>query len=299
MLLTIDVGNTQTVLGVFAPEPRDGFVRDHAAGEGGGEGGVLALREPGEMPGLLHHWRVATARERTGDEWALLISSLLRARGLHLWGLEATPEGAAITGVALSSSVPSVTAALRVIFTERLRVPVVIVEPGIKTGMPILYENPREVGADRIVNAVGALDLYAAPIIVVDLGTATTFDAISGGGEYLGGAIVPGIEISMDALFLRAAALRRVELLAPRTAIGRTTVDAMRSGAIFGYAGLVDGLVARFVEELGAATVVVTGGLGGLIAPHARSVHHYEPWLTLHGLRLLFWRNCDESGVQG
>jgi type III pantothenate kinase len=171
--------------------------------------------------------------------------------------------------------------------------PCVIVEPGIKTGMPILYENPREVGADRISNAVAALDLYEPPAIVVDLGTATTFDVISAAGEYLGGAIVPGIEISMDALFERAEALRRVELREPRHVVGRTTVEAMQSGAIYGYAALVDGLCRRIEKEIGSSTIVATGGLSSLISPHAEAVAHAEPWLTLHGLRLIYLRNVE------
>jgi type III pantothenate kinase len=176
--------------------------------------------------------------------------------------------------------------------------PIVVVGPGIKTGMPVRYENPREVGADRIVNAVGALDLHGAPSIVVDLGTATTFDAISSAGEYLGGAIVPGVEISMDALFAHASALRRVELSEPRHAIGRTTAESVQAGAIFGYAALVDGLCRRIADELGTATVISTGGLAGLITPYTTVVDHHEPWLTLHGLRLLYARNSGEEAPE-
>lgn len=282
MLLAIDVGNTQTVIGVFADgpiPPMDG-------------------RPEGSMPGLVHHWRVATVKDRTADEWALQLSQLMELVGLTMPSLTPTraateSDGGVINSIAVSSSVPSATTALRMTFDDRVGITTVIVEPGVKTGMPILYDNPKEVGADRIVNAVAALDLYGAPTIVVDLGTATTFDALSAAGEYLGGAIVPGIEISMDALASRAAALRRVELVAPRRAIGRTTLESMQSGAIYGYAALVDGLCAKFAEELGAANVIATGGLGGLIAPHAASIAHYEPWLTLHGLRLLFDRNSD------
>lgn len=281
MLLAIDVGNTQTVIGIF-----DRTTSEHNE------------RESGAIDGLVQHWRITTVRDRTADEWALVLSQLLRLDGFQLAGAERADVRANerhISGISMSSSVPTVTGALRTMFAARQELPLVIVEPGIKTGMPILYDNPKEVGADRIVNAVAALDLFAPPIVVVDLGTATTFDAISRAGEYLGGAIVPGIEISMDALFTRAAALRRVELTAPRRAIGRTTTEAMQSGAIFGYGALVDGLVARFVEEIGESTVVATGGLGGLIAPHASSIAHYEPWLTLHGLRLLFARNHEEN----
>ena len=164
--------------------------------------------------------------------------------------------------------------------------------PGIKSGMAILYDNPREVGADRIADAVGAHDLFGGPTIVVDLGTATTFDAINDKGEYLGGAIVPGVAISLDALFTQAAALRSVELLEPRSVIGRSTVESIQSGVLYGYAAQVDGMCERFERELGTATVVATGGLSSLIAPHTSRVQHVEPWLTLHGLRLIYERNA-------
>jgi type III pantothenate kinase len=168
----------------------------------------------------------------------------------------------------------------------------VVIEPGVRTGLPILYDNPKEVGADRVANAVAAFDLYGGPTIVVDFGTATTLDVVSARGEYLGGAIVPGIEISLDALFARAAALRRVELVeAPRRVIGKSTVESLQSGAVYGFAGQVDGLVARFEAELGPSTIVATGGLAGLIAPASTTIQHHEPWLTLHGLRLVFERN--------
>ena len=158
--------------------------------------------------------------------------------------------------------------------------------------MPILYDNPQDVGADRIADAVAAYDLYGGPTIVIDFGTATTVEAISAAGEYLGGAIIPGIEISLDALFGRAAALRRVELVEPRKVIGKNTVEAIQSGAVYGFAAQVDGLCARFQEELGQeATVVATGGLAGLIAPLAERIDHHEPWLTLYGLRIIYERN--------
>jgi type III pantothenate kinase len=157
--------------------------------------------------------------------------------------------------------------------------------------MSVLYDNPREVGADRIANAVGAYDLFGGPTIVVDFGTATTFDVISDKGEYMGGAIVPGIEISMDALFGRAAALRRVELVEPRSVIGKTTVESIQSGAVYGYSALVDGMCDRIEEVIGDATIVATGGLAGLIAPVTTSIEHEEPWLTLHGLRLIWEKN--------
>jgi len=178
--------------------------------------------------------------------------------------------------------------------TEKwFRVKTVIVEPGIRTGMPILYESPKEVGADRIADAVAAFDLYGGPTIVVDFGTATTVEAVSEKGEYLGGAIMPGIEISLDALFGRAAALRRVELVEPRNVIGRNTVEAIQSGAVYGFAAQVDGICARFEEVLGESTVVATGGLAGLIAPLTESIDHHEPWLTLTGLRIIYLRNVE------
>jgi type III pantothenate kinase len=173
--------------------------------------------------------------------------------------------------------------------------PPVIVEAGVKTGMPVLYENPREVGPDRIANAVGAFDIYGGPTVIVDFGTATTFEAVSAKGEYLGGAIVPGIEISLDALFGRAALLRRVELVEPRNVIGKTTVESVQSGAVYGFSALVDGLVHRFEKELGECTVVATGGLGGLIASLSTTIQHVEPWLTLHGLRLIHEKNAPTT----
>ena len=283
MLLALDVGNTQTVVGVF----------DDRSDPSGGPG-----RAAGELPGLVHSWRIATVVERTADEHAVLLLDLLRLVGLHVPGRASAAADAAsrgvVDGIVVSSSVPAVTAALRLTVASWFEVPLVVVGPGVKTGMPILYDDPREVGADRVVNAVGAIDLYGGPAIVVDLGTATTFDAISGDGEYLGGAIVPGIEISMDALVSRAAALRKIELVEPRAAIGRTTIESMQSGAIFGYAALVDGLCARITAELGEATVIATGGLSSLIAPYTHAVQHLEPWLTLHGLRRLYEKNVED-----
>ncbi|HVM67809.1 MAG TPA: type III pantothenate kinase [Acidimicrobiales bacterium] len=254
MLLTIDVGNTQTVLGLF-----DGTA-------------------------LTHHWRISTNDERTSDELALLVADLLRLRGI-----EFHPEG---LGIAVSSVVPRITAALRQMADEWFGVKAVVLEPGTRMGMPILYDNPKEVGADRIANAVGAYEMYGGPAIVVDFGTATTLDAISAKGEYLGGAIIPGIEISLDALFARAAALRRVELVEPRNVIGKNTVESMQSGAIYGFAAQVDGLCTRMKKELGdAPAVIATGGLAGLIAPLSSTIQYHEPWLTLVGLRIVWERN--------
>jgi len=167
----------------------------------------------------------------------------------------------------------------------------VVVEPGVPTGMPILYDDPREVGADRIANAIAVFDLYGGPAVVVDFGTGNNFDVISAAGEFVGGAIAPGIDVSLDALFGRAAALRSVELVEPPSVIGRTTVESLQSGAVYGFAGQVDGMVERFRAELGACTVVATGGLAYLIAPVAATIEHVEPFLTLHGLRLVYLRN--------
>jgi type III pantothenate kinase len=253
MLLVVDVGNTQTVIGLYDGEE------------------------------LLDHWRIGTNADRTSDEHALLFTQFLEQHGFSF--------DDDVTGIAVSSVVPRLTAVLREMSERYFRFDAVVIEPGIKTGVPILYENPREVGADRIANAVGALDRYGGPAVVVDFGTATTFDAISAKGEYLGGAIVPGIEISMDALFARAAWLRRVELVEPRNAIGRSTIESIEAGVVYGSVAMVDGMVRRFEDELGKSAVIATGGLGSLIAPLSDTIEHLEPWLTLHGLRLIHARN--------
>lgn len=257
MLLTIDVGNTQTVIGLY----RDGVQRHE----------------------LADHWRLATNAARTSDELALLIGEFLSSGGYD-WKTD-------IGGVAISSGVPMVTFELRRMCERYLKIEPVVLGTGVKTGMAVLYDNPKEVGADRIANAVGAFDLYGGPTIVVDFGTATTFDVISESGEYLGGAIIPGIEISMDALFGRAAALRRVELVEPRSVIGKTTVESIQSGVIYGYSAMIDGMCDRIEEVVGDATVIATGGLADLISPVAESIEHIEPWLTLHGLRLIWEKN--------
>jgi type III pantothenate kinase len=253
MLLCIDTGNTQTVIGLF-------------------DGAELA-----------DHWRIATVAERTADELALMIQQFL---GFHGFSFDAQ-----INGLAIASGVPRVTAALREMTDRYFGFPALVLEPGIRTGMPILYDNPKEVGPDRIANAVAAYDLYGGPSIVVDFGTANTIEAISEKGEYLGGAIFPGIEISMDALFGRAAALRRVELVPPKHVIGKSTVESIQSGCVFGYSGQVDALVDRFRAELGECTVIATGGLAEPILAFSRTIQHYEPWLTLQGLRIVFERN--------
>jgi type III pantothenate kinase len=200
-----------------------------------------------------------------------------------------------VSGIAVTSSVPRVTTALRQMTSRWFDVPCVVLEPGVRSGMSILYENPKEVGPDRIANAIGAYDLYGGPCIVVDLGTATTFDVISQAGEYLGGAIAPGVAISMDALFHHAAALRRVELIEPRSVIGKSTVESIQSGILYGYAAQVDGMCRRIMDELGRCAVVSTGGLSEIIAPLSECVEYREPWLTLHGLRLVYERNTKHS----
>jgi type III pantothenate kinase len=278
MLLAVDVGNTQTVIGVF----------DEAHGE-------LVNRKPGELPGLTHHWRISTVRDRTADEFAIVIDQLLRLASLAPPGRRRDADDTEIDGVVVSSSVPSLTSAMREMAATWLDVPFVVIGPGIRTGMPILYDNPREVGADRIANGVAAADLFGGPAIVVDFGTSTNFDVVSAAGEYMGGAIAVGLEVSMDALFEHAAALPRIELVAPSVAIGRSTVTSMQIGAIFGHAGLVDGICRRISDEVGEATVIGTGGLVGVVAPYTEYVRVIEPWLTLHGLRVLFSRNTEDS----
>jgi type III pantothenate kinase len=256
MLLAVDVGNTETVVGLFDD---------------------LGGNDP------VDHWRLSTDASRTSDELALLLGQLVALRGLRL--------DVDITGLAVCSGVPRVTAALRAMAARHLGLAPVVIGPGTRTGVPIRYENPREVGADRIANAVGALDRFSPPIVVVDFGTATTLDAITADGEYLGGAIVPGVEIALDALYTSAALLRRVELVEPRRVIGTSTEAAIQSGSLYGTAALVDGMVARMEVELGAPTVVATGGLSNVVAPLSARVQHLEPWLTLHGLRVVFARN--------
>ncbi len=280
MLLAVDVGNTETVIGLFARTPQERESLPHA-GIGFGIGAEhLHGRD------LTHHWRLSTVPTRTPDEYAVLLTQILDLEGLDI--------AATVDGLVICSSVPSVTGELRQTAARWFGgVPCVVLGPGTRSGMPVRYDNPKDVGADRVANAIGAFDLYGGPCVVVDLGTATTFDAISSTGEYLGGAIVPGVAISLEALFQHAAALRRVELVEPRSAIGRSTAESIQSGALYGFAAQVDGMCRRIVAELGGATVVATGGLSQLVAPHAETIEHVEPWLTLHGLRLVYERNVD------
>lgn len=264
MLLAVDAGNTDTVIGLYdlsVTEP-------HAADDG-----------------LIDHWRIATHAERTADEHAVMFQGFLAAKRRN--GLDD------IEGIVISSGVPRVMANLRNMADRYLGRSAVVLEPGTRTGVPIRTDHPREVGADRIANAVAAYDLFGGPTIMVDFGTATTCDAVSVDGEYLGGAIAPGVEISLDALVGRAAALRQVEMAEPRSVLGRTTVESIQSGIVYGFAAQVDGLCARIEDELGECNVVATGGLSPLIAPFAESIQHVEPWLTLHGLRLVYGMNVE------
>ena len=264
MLLAIDVGNTQTVVGVYDPD---------------------AVVGSGAADGLIEHWRLSTDPHRTADELGVVIRSLLQTVGLDL---EEDVEG-----VSICSGVPSLLAGLRELVPRQLGISPVVVGPGTKTGMPIHYDNPREVGADRIANAIAAYDLYGGPTVVVDFGTGNNFDVVSADGAFVGGAIAPGIEVSLDALFGRASALGAVELVEPRGVIGKTTVEAIQSGALYGFTAMIDGMNARFQAELGEANFVATGGLAHLIAPLSVTIEHVEPFLTLHGLRIVYERNQD------
>ncbi len=262
MLLAIDAGNTDTVIGLYDLEAGEPSAADD---------------------GLIDHWRIATHAERTSDEHAVMFMGFLAARRLD-WRKD-------VEGVVISSGVPRVMANLRNMSERYLGRQAVVLEPGTRTGVAIRTDNPKEVGADRIANAVASHALYGGPTIMVDFGTATTCDAVSADGEYLGGAIAPGVEISLDALVGRAAALRQVEIAEPRSVLGRTTVESIQSGIVYGFAAQVDGLCARIEDELGACTVVGTGGLSPLIAPFSQRIDHIEPWLTLHGLRLVHAMN--------
>lgn len=253
MILVIDVGNTNIVLGVY------------------------------QQKELIHGWRLSTSRDKTADEYGSKLRVLFDYSGIN-------PKD--INGVIISSVVPPIMPILTKMITKYFGIEPLVVGPGIKTHIAIKYENPKEVGADRIVNAIAALEIYGGPLIIIDFGTATTFCAISASDEYLGGCIAPGIGISTEALFSRAAKLPRVELVRPKTVIGKNTINSMQSGIIYGFAGQVDGLVERIKREMGGSPkVIATGGLASLIAKESSSIDIVNSQLTLEGLRIIYEMN--------
>ena len=262
MLLALDVGNSNTSLGLF-----------RLAADGA------------QTPEMVADWRITTPFEKSTDEIGVLLQTLFAMRGLTL---------DAVTGVAISSVVPPLDATLRRVSEGFFKLRPLFVEPGVRTGLPVLTDNPSEVGADRVVNCVAAFDLLGGPTIVVDMGTATTFDVVSKKGEFLGGAIAPGLGIAADALFSRAARLPRVEIKKPAKIIGTNTTDNIQIGLYYGYIGLVDGILARLLAELGPETkTIATGGLAKLIAADCKHLDRVEDMLTLTGLRLIWERNQD------
>jgi len=254
MILAININNTHTTLGAF------------------------------EGDKLVADWRLATDRMRTSDEYGLIVRSLFKEAGFLPGDVD---------GIAMASVVPPVTQTFVSMCVKYFKMEPIQIGPGIKNGLSIKYENPREVGADRVAVAVAAIKLYGPPLIIVDLGTATTFDAINAQGDYLGGAIAPGLGIAAEALFARTAKLPRIELVRPKTAIGRNTVSSMQAGLVFGYAALVDGMVRRFMAEMNCRPkVIATGGLAGVMGD-AETIEIVDPHLTLHGLRLIYEMNRE------
>jgi type III pantothenate kinase len=257
MLLVIDVGNTQTVMGLFDGDE------------------------------LVDQWRLSTVRDRTADEYSLFLAGLLRQDGYRI---------EEVKGAALSSVVPTAKEAMTALAQDLVAGELVVVGPGVKTGMAIRIDNPHEVGADRVVNSVAAIAKYGVPVVSVDFGTSTNFDVVDDEACYVGGVIAPGLEVSEDALIAATAALRRVETKEPRSAVGKNTVEAMQSGLLYGHAGMVDGILDRIRTELGGdPPVVATGGLASTIVPHCRSVEIVDDRLTLDGLRMIYEMNVGDD----
>ena len=252
MLLVVDVGNTQTHFGTW----RDGE--------------------------LIEHWRFATVRESTADELGAALTNLLALRGFAFADIDAS---------IVSATVPTLRPQWTAMAQRYLGHEMLLVGPGLKTGMAIRYDNPREVGADRLVNAVAAYERVRGPCVVVDFGTAITYDCVGSGGDYIGGIIAPGVEISMEALTIRAAAIPKIDLTPPRALIGKSTVEAIRAGVLYGFAGMVDGIIDRLHAELGEFTTLATGGLAGAVVPHCRTIDIADDLLTLTGLRIIWERN--------
>ena len=263
MLLVVDVGNTNTVLGVFGPKPD--------------------VPAAGHYGALIAHWRVSTNKSQTVDEYGVLFRNLFAMNGI---------EVGSVQGIVISSVVPPLDSTLREVCERYFQIKPLFIEPGVKTGMPVHYDNPAEVGADRIVNSVAAFEKFGGPCIVVDFGTATTFDIVSPKGEYLGGVITPGIGISADALFERTARLPRVDIRRPPSVVATNTVNSLQAGLYYGYLGLIDGILERLIAELGGdVKVVATGGLASLMGSGSKFILEVDDLLTLEGLRIIYERN--------